>query len=120
MLNFGYKNSKLIRGLFFRDKDEGQVRNRIKNLCAKPSHHPVRLWRVSEDTDLTDAEMKKVVRIFEEMGPRWKVISKYYDIRTSSYFESKYDPELKFMDHEDAAETFKNNRFMLKFRQFQQ
>lgn len=119
MVNFGYKNSKLIKSLYFKDRDEEQIRNRIKNLCAKPSNHPVRVWRISEEEELTDAEMKKLVRIFEELGPRWKVISRYYNLKTQSYFESKYDANLKLEKYKDQHPTTGENKFMVRFRQFQ-
>lgn len=49
MIRYGYKNSKMIKAAYFNDRTEEQIRNRIKNLCAKPSNNPIRLWRISEE-----------------------------------------------------------------------
>lgn len=68
---------------------------------------------------LTDAEMRKLVQLFEEMGPRWKVISRYYNIKTPAYFEKKYNPNWTLESDMNGGEGQEQNQFMLKFRKFQ-
>ena len=47
MMRCGYKNSRVIKSIYFPDRSDEQIQNRIKNLCAKQSSHPIRLWRLS-------------------------------------------------------------------------
>lgn len=73
-----------LRMIYFPNRPEQQIKNRIKNLCGngKDLNNPIKEMKANEYLPLTQPEIDVLLQAYNRYGPRWPVISRYYQIRT--------------------------------------
>jgi hypothetical protein len=78
------KDISRLKAIYFPQRPEQQIRNRIKNLCGngKDNNNPIRDMKLNEFLPLGTPEIEVLQEAYARYGPRWPVISRYYQIRT--------------------------------------
>lgn len=89
------KDITKFKRIYFPQRQEGQIRNRAKNLCAKELSNPVKRLRENEYLPLTEDERKILIKGYKRFGERWAVIAKYYEVRSGEMLKSEYENDVK-------------------------
>ena len=81
------KDIARLKAIYFPHRPEQQIRNRIKNLCGngKDGNNPIRDMKLNEFMPLRPAEIELLQEAYARFGPRWPVISRYYQLRTPEF-----------------------------------
>ena len=81
-----------LRPIYFPALLEQKIKNRIKNLCGnvKELHNPIKNIKANEYLPLRPEELELLLPAYQRFGPRWPIISHYYQLRTSEFLEAEF------------------------------
>jgi hypothetical protein len=81
------KDMQKLKMIYFPNRSEQQIKNRIKNSCGnnKEVANPIKDLKVKEVFPLSESEIEALKVAYARFGPRWPVISKYYQLRTPEF-----------------------------------